>query len=201
MGHQVGQLLGGEAVAVVAVLTRVEVAARRSRPDVTAGVCATQRRIAANDRLALVGLCGERYSDTPYVAGHRASSGRRDSGINFCQGQGTTFLEVAHTRQGRFAQALAHIEKVGALSAAIGHAMEEQIHHWLRIILYLAVLAWAEAGRWADSLYAQRESMSMVPATIHYNLVHVTLAFVEHAGDLRDAFLGQPAVAQLLGKT
>ncbi|HEX6384396.1 MAG TPA: AAA family ATPase [Anaerolineae bacterium] len=106
--------------------------------------------------------------------------------------QGTTYLATAHTRQGRFAQALAYTEKVGDLSAAIGHAMDEHIHQWVRISLYLAVGAWAEAGRWADSLYAQRETM--VPATIHLNLAFVAQAWIAN-GKLDE---GQALLDELL---
>ncbi|MDX1415301.1 MAG: AAA family ATPase [Candidatus Promineifilaceae bacterium] len=89
---------------------------------------------------------------------------------------GTTYLANTQARQGRFAQALAYTEQVGALSAAIGHAMDEHTHQWVRVRLYLAVGAWAEAERWADSLYAQRETM--LPATIHLYLAHVALAWI-----------------------
>jgi DNA-binding SARP family transcriptional activator/tetratricopeptide (TPR) repeat protein len=106
--------------------------------------------------------------------------------------QGTTYLAAAHTHQGRFAQALAYTEKVGTLSAAIGHAMDEHIHQWVRISLYLAVGARAEAGRWADSLYVQRETM--VPATIHLNLAFVAQAWIAN-GRLNE---GQALLDELL---
>lgn len=113
-------------------------------------------------------------------------------GSRFDVAQGTTHLATAHVRQGRFAQALAYTEKVGDLSAAIGHAMDEHIHQWLRISLYLAVGTWAEADRWADSLYAQRETM--VPATLHFNLAFVAQAWIAN-GRLEE---GQALLDELL---
>jgi tetratricopeptide (TPR) repeat protein len=105
---------------------------------------------------------------------------------------GTTYLAVTQARQGRFGQALAYTEQVGALSAAIGHAMDEHTHQWVRLNLHLAVGAWAEADRWADSLYAQREAM--VPAIIHLYLASVALAWIVN-GELE---AGQALLDELL---
>ena len=70
--------------------------------------------------------------------------------------------------------------------------MGEHIHQWVRINLYLAVGAWAETGRWADSLYVQRETM--VPATIHLNLGFVARAWIAN-GKLDE---GQALLDELL---
>ncbi len=110
----------------------------------------------------------------------------------FDMAQAATHLASAYARQGHFGQALAHTEKLGALSAVIGHAMDEHTYQWVRTSLYLAVGAWAEAGRWADSLYAQRESM--VPATIHLYLTYVALVWIAY-GKLEE---GQALLDELL---
>jgi tetratricopeptide (TPR) repeat protein len=62
--------------------------------------------------------------------------------------------------------------------------MDEHLHQYTRLELYLAVGAWAEADRWAGSLYDQRETM--VPATIHFNLAYVALAKIAF-GKLEEA--------------
>ncbi|MDX1616771.1 MAG: BTAD domain-containing putative transcriptional regulator [Candidatus Promineifilaceae bacterium] len=113
-------------------------------------------------------------------------------GSRFDMAQGSIYLAIAHARQGRLGQALAYTEEVRALSAAIGHAMDEHLHQYTRIELYLAVGSWAEADRWADSLYAQRETM--VPATIHLSLAYVALAKIAY-GKLEE---GQAILDELL---
>jgi ATP/maltotriose-dependent transcriptional regulator MalT len=57
------------------------------------------------------------------------------------------------------------------LSAAIGYSNEEQAHMVGRFELYLAAGALEEAERWADRLYAQRETI--MPSFIHYYLTSV----------------------------
>ncbi|MGB3715745.1 MAG: AAA family ATPase [Candidatus Promineifilaceae bacterium] len=95
-------------------------------------------------------------AEAPELAELGASIGSR-----LDQAQGLLFMALAHTRQGRFGQALEYLEQVGALTAAIGHSNEEQAHLWGRIGLYLAVGALEEAERWADRLYAQREAIML----------------------------------------
>ncbi|UCG25624.1 MAG: AAA family ATPase [Chloroflexota bacterium] len=90
------------------------------------------------------------------------------------EGQGWTYLALAHARQGRFEQALDAAEKVGALSAAIGHINEEHGHQWARIGVYLAIGALEEAERWADRLYAQREAIN--PLFVQFYLTQAALA-------------------------
>jgi tetratricopeptide (TPR) repeat protein len=80
-------------------------------------------------------------------------------GSRLDQVQGLFFVAIAHMRQGRFGQALDLLEQVGALTTALGHLNEEHAHLWGRIGLYLAVGAPEEAERWADKLYAQRETI------------------------------------------
>jgi tetratricopeptide (TPR) repeat protein len=94
------------------------------------------------------------------------------------EGQGWTHLALGLARQGRFEQALNYTERVGALSAAIGHANEEHGHHLVRIELYLAVGAFEEAERWADRLYTQRESI--MPMLIQPYLTRAALAKIAH---------------------
>jgi DNA-binding SARP family transcriptional activator/tetratricopeptide (TPR) repeat protein len=90
------------------------------------------------------------------------------------EGQGWSYMALVHARQGRFEQALAYTEKVGALSAAIGHVNEEHGHQWVRIGLYLAAGALAEAEHWAEKLYAQREHI--MPMFVQGYLVYAALA-------------------------
>jgi DNA-binding SARP family transcriptional activator/predicted ATPase len=90
------------------------------------------------------------------------------------EGQGWSYMALVHARQGRFEQALAYTETVGELSAAIGHINEEHGHQWVRIGLYLAVGALAEAERWAEKLYAQREHI--MPMFVQGYLVYAALA-------------------------
>jgi tetratricopeptide (TPR) repeat protein len=80
------------------------------------------------------------------------------------EAQGWTHLALAHARQGRFGEALTCTEKVGALTAALGHINEEHGHQWVRIEVYLAAGALVQAENWADRLNAQRETiMPMFP--------------------------------------
>jgi DNA-binding SARP family transcriptional activator/predicted ATPase len=90
------------------------------------------------------------------------------------EGQGWTHMALGHARQGRMARALEFTEKVGDLSAAIGHANEENGHQYVRIVLYLAAGALDEAERWADRLYAQRENI--MPAIAHSYLTQAAQA-------------------------
>jgi DNA-binding SARP family transcriptional activator len=90
------------------------------------------------------------------------------------EGQGWTHMALGHARQGRMARALEFTEKVGDLSAAIGHANEENGHQYVRIVLYLAAGALEEAERWADRLYAQRENI--MPALAHSYLTQAAQA-------------------------
>ena len=94
------------------------------------------------------------------------------------EGQGWTHLALGLARQGRFGEALTYTEKVGALSAAIGHANEEHGHQLVRMELYLAVGALEEAERWADRLYAQREAI--MPMLIQPYLTRAALAKIAH---------------------
>jgi DNA-binding SARP family transcriptional activator len=100
------------------------------------------------------------------------------------EGQGWSYMALVHARQGRFEQALAYTEKVGALSAAIGHVNEEHGHQWVRIGLYLAAGALAEAERWAEKLYAQREHI--MPMFVEGYLVYAALAKIA-SGKLDEA--------------
>ena len=69
------------------------------------------------------------------------------------------YLEFAHSRQGRFGLALDCLEKLGSYAEALGHLNENHGHQWGRIKFYLAVGALEDAERWADRLYAERETI------------------------------------------
>jgi DNA-binding SARP family transcriptional activator len=69
------------------------------------------------------------------------------------------WLALAHIRQGCFGQALDCLEEYGAYAESLGHANEKHGHQIGRIKFYLAVGALAEAERWADELFTQRETV------------------------------------------
>ena len=94
------------------------------------------------------------------------SSGSRLDQIN-----ALLWLANGCARQGRFGQALNYLEKVEVLTKAVGYSNEEQAHEIGRVGLYLASGALDEAERWADRLYAQRETI--MPSFVHYYLTDV----------------------------
>jgi DNA-binding SARP family transcriptional activator/tetratricopeptide (TPR) repeat protein len=108
------------------------------------------------------------------------------------EGQGWTHMALGHARQGRLGKALNYTEKVGAISADIGHANEEHGHQFVRIVLYQAAGALAEAERWADMLSAQRETI--MPALIHSYVTQAALAKIVY-GKLEE---GQAILDELL---
>ena len=69
------------------------------------------------------------------------------------------WLNSVHIRQGRFGQALENIEQVRVYVEALGHLKEKHDHQYGRTLFYLAVGALEEAERWADELYAERETV------------------------------------------
>ena len=126
-------------------------------------------------------------AEAPELARLGASIGSRVD-----EGQGWTHMALVYARQGRFGQALECTEKVGVLSAAIGHANEEHGHQQVRIELYLAAGALAEAERWADRLYTQRENI--MPMLIHSYLTQAAQAKIAY-GKLEE---GQTMLDELL---
>lgn len=80
-------------------------------------------------------------------------------------------LAAVHARQGRFGQGLDCIEQYGDYAESLGHANEKHGHQAIRIKFYLGVGALAEAERWADELFAQRETIP--PNFITYYLVDI----------------------------
>jgi DNA-binding SARP family transcriptional activator/predicted ATPase len=66
---------------------------------------------------------------------------------------------VPHMRQGRFGQALDRLDQYGANAESLGHPNERHGHQMWRTTFYLTVGALEEAERWADRLYAERETI------------------------------------------
>jgi DNA-binding SARP family transcriptional activator/tetratricopeptide (TPR) repeat protein len=69
------------------------------------------------------------------------------------------WLASVQIRQGRFGQAWENIEQVRIYVEALGHIKEKHDHQYARTLFYLAVGAPDEAERWADELYAERETV------------------------------------------
>ena len=84
------------------------------------------------------------------------------------------WLAYVYNRQGRFGQALGCLEQYGVYAESLGHSNEMHGHQYSRILFYLAVGALEEAERWADELFAQRETIP--PNFITYYFVQVAHA-------------------------
>jgi len=69
------------------------------------------------------------------------------------------WLTSVQIRQGRFGQALENLEQIRTYVEALGHIKEKHDHQYVRALFYLAVGALDEAERWADELYAGRETV------------------------------------------
>jgi DNA-binding SARP family transcriptional activator/tetratricopeptide (TPR) repeat protein len=77
------------------------------------------------------------------------------------------WLAHVYSRQGRFDQALGCIDQYGVYAESLGHTNEKHGHQYGRILFYLAVGALNEAERWADELYAERETVPPI-FLVHY---------------------------------
>jgi tetratricopeptide (TPR) repeat protein len=75
------------------------------------------------------------------------------------------FTVAIQTIQGQFGQALANIESAMALSENLDNPFSKQTPYALLQSLYLYAGALDQAERWADKLYALRESMMSVSQT------------------------------------
>ncbi len=69
------------------------------------------------------------------------------------------WLFSVQIRQGRFGQALENLEQVRTYVEALGHPKEQHDFQYAQILFCLAVGALEEAERWADELYAGRETV------------------------------------------
>jgi tetratricopeptide (TPR) repeat protein len=69
------------------------------------------------------------------------------------------WLSSVQIRQGRFGQVLENLERIRIYVEALGHPKEKHDLQYGRILFYLAVGALEEAERWADDLYAGRETV------------------------------------------
>jgi DNA-binding SARP family transcriptional activator/predicted ATPase len=69
------------------------------------------------------------------------------------------WLTTVQIRQGRFEQALENLEQIRIYVETIGHLKEKHDHQYARTMFYRAVGSPEEAERWADELYAERETV------------------------------------------
>jgi tetratricopeptide (TPR) repeat protein len=89
----------------------------------------------------------------------------RSIGNRSIQSLALVFTAAVQTIQGQFGQALANIKAAMALSEEAGDPLSKQgTYAWLQsLLLYAGALDQAE--RWADKLYALRESMMPISQT------------------------------------
>ena len=117
------------------------------------------RKLAEAYRLMLIlhSLIGDHRSilvDAPKLSELGTSIGSRLDEV-----EPLYWLASVQLRQGRFGQALENLEQVRAYVEALGHRKEEHDHQYARILFYLAVGALEQAERWANELYAGRETV------------------------------------------
>ncbi|MEJ2706234.1 MAG: AAA family ATPase [Anaerolineales bacterium] len=117
------------------------------------------QKLAEASRFMLIihSMAGDHRStliDAPKLSELGASIGSRLDEV-----EALAWLALAHTRQGRFGQALDYINQYGAYAESLGHPNEKHGHQLWRVTFYLAVGALDEAERWADKLYSERETI------------------------------------------
>jgi DNA-binding SARP family transcriptional activator/predicted ATPase len=117
------------------------------------------QKLAEAYRLMLIlhALIGDHRSilvDAPKLSELGASIGSRLDEV-----EPLYWLSTVHTRQGRFGQALENLEQIRIYAEVIGRPKEKHDHQYGRIMFYLGVGALEEAERWADELYAERETV------------------------------------------
>jgi len=89
------------------------------------------------------------------------------------------WLSFVLSRQGRFRQALECLEQLRIYAESLGQPNAIHGHQWVRIEFYLAVGALDEAERWADEVFAQRETIP--PNFISYYFAEVAHAKIAHS--------------------
>jgi len=92
--------------------------------------------------------------DAPKLSELGASIGSRLDEV-----EALAWLCITCIRRGRFSQALDHLDQYGAYAESLGYPHEKHGHQWGRIKFYLAVGALDKAERWADELFAERETI------------------------------------------
>ena len=117
------------------------------------------QKLAEAYRLMLIlhSLIGDHRSmlvDAPKLSELGASIGSRLDEVDPLY-----WLSSVQIRQGRFGQALENLEQIRSYVEALGHLKEKHDHQYGRIMFYRAVGAPEEAERWADELYAERETV------------------------------------------
>jgi DNA-binding SARP family transcriptional activator/predicted ATPase len=129
------------------------------------------QKLAEAYRLMLIlhSLIGDHRSilvDAPKLSELGASIGSRLDEV-----EPLYWLSSVQIRQGRFGQVLENLEQIRIYVEALGHPKEKHDLRYGRILFYLAVGAPEEAERWADELYAGRETVP--PNFITYYFVEV----------------------------
>jgi tetratricopeptide (TPR) repeat protein len=129
------------------------------------------QRVAEAYRLMLIlhSLMGDHRSilvDAPKLFELGASIGSRLDEV-----EPLYWLSSVQIRQGRFGQVLENLEQIRIYAKALGHPKEKHDLRYGRIMFYLGVGAPEEAERWADELYAERETVP--PNFITYYFVEV----------------------------
>jgi len=117
------------------------------------------RKLAEAYRLMLIlhSLIGDHRSmlvDAPKLSELGDSIGSRLDEI-----EPLYWLASVQIRQGRFGQALENLEQVRVYVESLGHLKEKHDHQYARTMFCRAVGALEEAERWADELYAERETI------------------------------------------
>ena len=117
------------------------------------------QKVAEASRLMLIlhHQAGDHHSiliDAPKLSELGASIGSRLDEV-----EALAWLSFTYLRQGRISQSLNYINQYGAYADSLGYSNEKHGHQWVRIKFYLAVGALDEAERWADELFAQRETI------------------------------------------
>ena len=95
-------------------------------------------------------------------------------------------------RQGRFGQALENLEQIRIYAEAIGRPKEKHDHQYGRIMFYLGVGALEEAERWADELYAERETVPpnfITPYFVKVARTKIALGKLEEGRGILDELL------------
>jgi tetratricopeptide (TPR) repeat protein len=150
------------------------------------------QKLAEAYRLMLIlhALIGDHRSilvDAPKLAELGASIGSRLDEI-----EPLYWLASVHIRQGRFGQAWENLEQVRVYVEALGRRKEEHDHQYARILFYLGVGALEDAERWADELYANRETIPpnfITPYFVEVARTKIALGKLEEGRAILDELL------------
>jgi DNA-binding SARP family transcriptional activator/predicted ATPase len=150
------------------------------------------RKLAEAYRLMLIlhSLIGDHRSmlvDAPKLSELGTSIGSRLDEI-----EPLYWLASVQIRQGRFGQALENLEQVRAYVEALRNLKEKHDHQYARTMFYRAVGALEEAERWADELYAERETIPpnfITPFFVEVARTKIALGKLEEGWAILDELL------------